>query len=462
MATKKKYPEDVDIRVLIDRGTGEYDTFRRWLVVPNEAGLQEPGKEILLFEAQEQVADVEVDDYIEEQVESVEIGRIGVQMAKQVIVQKIRDAERDQLINDFLDRDELIFNGTVKRVTKTDFVVESGRVEAVLKRDQILPREAFRVGDRVRAYIANVDKNSRISLELSRTSPDFLIALFNNEVPEIDQGLLEIKAAARDPGVRAKIAVHAMDKRIDPIGTCVGVRGTRITAVRNELGNEAIDIVLWSEDPAQMAIQSLAPAVVKSIVVDEDNHSMDVVVDDNELAIAIGRGGQNVRLASELTGWQINIITPEESEKRQEAESGVTRALFVDKLDIDEEVADILIAEGFASLEEVAYVPIEEMLDIEEFDEDIVNELRNRARNALLTIEIAREENIESVSQDIRDIQVLTSAMIAELAQAGVNTLDELAELAVDELHAIIPELSEKVCADVIMQARAHWFTEEA
>ncbi|CAG0908268.1 unnamed protein product, partial [Darwinula stevensoni] len=261
--------------------------------------------------------------------------------------------------------------------------------------------------------------------------------------PEIDQGLLEIKAAARDPGVRAKIAVYAHDKRIDPIGTCVGVRGTRITAVRNELGNEAIDIVLWSEDPAQMAIQSLAPAVVKSIVVDEDNHSMDVVVDDSELAIAIGRGGQNVRLASELTGWQINIITPEESEKRQEAESGATRALFVDKLDIDEDVADILIAEGFASLEEVAYVPLEEMLEIEEFDEDIVNELRNRARNALLTIEIAREENIEAVSQDIRDIQALTPTMIADLAQAGVNTLDDLAELAIDELQTIIPALDE-------------------
>jgi N utilization substance protein A len=392
-ATKKRFEEDVDVRVAIDRESGEHETFRRWLVVPDDAGLQEPDKQILLFEAKEQDADIDVDQFIEEQIESVEFGRIGAQAAKQVILQRIRDAEREQILNDYLDRGEKIMTGTIKRADKKGLIVESGRVEALLARDQMIPKENLRTGDRVRAYILNVDRTARgPQIELSRTCPEFLIKLFENEVPEMEQGLLEIKAAARDPGVRAKIAVVAHDKRIDPIGTCVGVRGTRVTAVRNEVGGEAVDIVLWSEDPAQFVIGALAPAQVQSIVVDEEKHSMDVVVDDENLAVAIGRSGQNVRLASELTGWQINIMTPAESAQKQAEESSVVRQLFMAKLDVDEEVADILIEEGFSSLEEVAYVPLQEMLEIEAFDEDTVNELRNRARDVLLTMELAKEE----------------------------------------------------------------------
>ncbi len=343
-ASKKRYEEDVDMRVSIDRNTGEYETYRRWLVVPDEAGLQEPDKEILSFEAKEQIADIEIGDYIEEQVESVAFGRIGAQTAKQVILQRIRDAEREQILNDYLERGENVMTGTVKRADKNGLIIESGRVEALLRRDQMIPKENLRSGDRVRGFILKVDREARgPQIELSRTAPQFLIKLFENEVPEMEQGLLEIKGAARDPGIRAKIAVVAHDKRIDPIGTCVGVRGTRVTAVRNEVAGEAVDIVLWSEDPAQFVIGALAPAQVQSIVVDEEKHAMDVVVDEENLAIAIGRSGQNVRLASELTGWHINIMTPEESAQKTEEESEKVRALFMDKLDVDQEVADILI-----------------------------------------------------------------------------------------------------------------------
>jgi N utilization substance protein A len=298
-ASKKRFNEDVDIRVAIDRDTGEYETYRRWLVVPDEAGLQEPDKEILSFEAKEQISDIEIGDFIEEQVESVTFGRIGAQTAKQVILQRIRDAEREQILNDYLERGENVMTGTVKRADKNGLIIESGRVEALLRRDQMIPKENLRSGDRVRGFILKVDREARgPQIELSRTAPDFLIKLFENEVPEMDQGLLEIKGAARDPGIRAKIAVVAHDKRIDPIGTCVGVRGTRVTAVRNEVAGEAVDIVLWSEDPAQFVIGALAPAQVQSIMVDEEKHAMDVVVDEENLAIAIGRSGQNVRLAS--------------------------------------------------------------------------------------------------------------------------------------------------------------------
>jgi len=397
-ASKKRYEEDVDMRVAIDRDSGEYETYRRWLVVPDEAGLQEPDKEILSFEAKEQIPDIEVGDYIEEQVESIAFGRIGAQTAKQVILQRIRDAEREQILNDYLERGENVMTGTVKRADKNGLIVESGRVEALLRRDQMIPKENLRSGDRVRGFIVKVDREARgPQIELSRTAPQFLIKLFENEVPEIEQGLLEIKGAARDPGIRAKIAVVAHDKRIDPIGTCVGVRGTRVTAVRNEVAGEAVDIVLWSEDPAQFVIGALAPAQVQSIVVDEEKHAMDVVVDEENLAIAIGRSGQNVRLASELTGWHINIMTPEESAQKTEEESEKVRALFMDKLDVDQEVADILIEEGFNSLEEVAYVPLSEMLEIDAFDEDTVNELRTRARDSLLTMELAKEELGEEV-----------------------------------------------------------------
>ena len=458
-ATKKRFEEDVDVRVAIDRESGEHETFRRWLVVPDDAGLQEPDKQILLFEAKEQDADIDIDDFVEEQIESVEFGRIGAQAAKQVILQRIRDAEREQILNDYLDRGEKVMTGTIKRADKKGLIVETGRVEALLARDQMIPKENLRTGDRVRAYILNVDRTARgPQIELSRTCPDFLIKLFENEVPEMEQGLLEIKAAARDPGVRAKIAVVAHDKRIDPIGTCVGVRGTRVTAVRNEVGGEAVDIVLWSEDPAQFVIGALAPAQVQSIVVDEEKHSMDVVVDEENLAVAIGRSGQNVRLASELTGWQINIMTPAESAEKQAEESSVVRQLFMAKLDVDEEVADILIEEGFSSLEEVAYVPLQEMLEIEAFDEDTVNELRNRARDVLLTMELAKEEKVEKVSQDLRDLEGLNPELIGKLAEGNIQTRDDLAELAVDELVEMTG-VDEEQAKALIMKAREHWFS---
>jgi len=457
-ASKKRFDEDVDIRVAIDRDTGEYETYRRWLVVPDEAGLQEPDKEILSFEAKEQISDIEIGDFIEEQVESVAFGRIGAQTAKQVILQRIRDAEREQILNDYLERGENVMTGTVKRADKNGLIIESGRVEALLRRDQMIPKENLRSGDRVRGFILKVDREARgPQIELSRTAPDFLIKLFENEVPEMDQGLLEIKGAARDPGIRAKIAVVAHDTRIDPIGTCVGVRGTRVTAVRNEVAGEAVDIVLWSEDPAQFVIGALAPAQVQSIMVDEEKHAMDVVVDEENLAIAIGRSGQNVRLASELTGWHINIMTPEESAQKTEEESEKVRALFMDKLDVDQEVADILIEEGFNSLEEVAYVPLSEMLEIDAFDEDTVNELRTRARDSLLTMELAKEERVEEVSQDLRSLEGMTTNLVAKLAEGNVHTRDDLAELAVDEL-VDATGISEEDAKALIMKARAHWF----
>ncbi|WP_367068058.1 transcription termination factor NusA [Oryzisolibacter sp. LB2S] len=458
-ATKKLYQGEVDIRVSIDRDTGEYETFRRWVVVPDDAGLQNPDAEELLMDARDRVPDIEVGEYIEEQVESVPIGRIGAMAAKQVILQKIRDAEREMLLNDFMSRGEKIFTGTVKRMDKGDIIVESGRVEGRLRRSEMIPKENLRNGDRVRAMIMEVDLTLRgAPIILSRSAPEFMIELFRNEVPEIEQGLLEIKSCARDPGSRAKIAVLSHDKRVDPIGTCVGVRGTRVNAVTNELAGERVDIVLWSDDPAQFVIGALAPANVSSIVVDEEKHAMDVVVDEENLAIAIGRGGQNVRLASDLTGWKINIMDAAESAQKQAEETSATRQLFMEKLDVDEEIADILIQEGFESLEEVAYVPLQEMLEIESLDEDTVNELRARAKDALLTMEIAREESVGGVSQDLRDLEGVTPELIAKLAQAGVNTRDDLADLAIDELTELTGLSAEDATA-LIMKAREHWFT---
>ena len=457
-AAKKLYEGEVDLRVGIDRDTGEYETFRRWHVVPDEAGLQLPDQEILLFEAKEQIPDIELDEYIEEQVESVPIGRIGAMAAKQVILQKIRDAEREMLLNDFMSRGDKIFTGTVKRMDKGDILVESGRVEGRLRRSEMIPKENLRNGDRVRAMIMEVDLTLRgAPIILSRSAPEFMVELFRQEVPEIEQGLLEIKSCARDPGSRAKIAVLSHDKRVDPIGTCVGVRGTRVNAVTNELAGERVDIVLWSEDPAQFVIGALAPANVSSIVVDEEKHAMDVVVDEENLAIAIGRGGQNVRLASDLTGWKINIMDAAESAQKQANESDASRRLFMEKLDVDEEIADILISEGFATLEEVAYVPLQEMLEIESFDEDTVNELRARAKDALLTMEIAREESVEEVSQDLRDLEGMTPDLIAKLAEGGVHTRDDLADLAIDELTDLTGQSAEEAKA-LIMKAREHWF----
>ena len=460
-AAKKLYEGEVDLRVAVDRETGEYETFRRWHVVPDEAGLQLPDQEILLFEAREQIADIEVDEHIEEQVDSVPIGRIGAMAAKQVILQKIRDAEREMLLNDFMSRGEKIFSGTVKRMDKGDIIVESGRVEGRLRRGEMIPKENLRSGDRVRAMIMEVDLTLRgAPILLSRAAPEFMIELFRNEVPEIEQGLLEIKSCARDPGSRAKIAVISHDRRVDPIGTCVGVRGTRVNAVTNELAGERVDIVLWSEDPAQFVIGALAPANVSSIMVDEEKHAMDVVVDEENLAIAIGRGGQNVRLASDLTGWKINIMDAAESAQKGAEETGALRTLFMEKLDVDQEIADTLIEEGFTNLEEVAYVPIQEMLDIEAFDEDTVNELRSRAKDALLTQAIAHEESMESVSQDLRDLEGLTPELIGKLVDAGVQTRDDLADLAVDELTAITGQ-SEVDARALILKAREHWFVDQ-
>jgi N utilization substance protein A len=457
-ATKKIYGGEADIRVSVDRESGEYETFRRWHVVPNEAGLQNADAEILLFEAQEQIADIEIDDHIEEPVESVPIGRIGAQAAKQVILQKIRDAEREQLLNDFMSRGEKIFVGTVKRLDKGDIIVESGRVEGRLKRSEMISKENLRTGDRVRAVILGVDPTQRgPQIMLSRSSPEFMKELFAQEVPEIEQGLLEIKSCARDSGSRAKIAVVSHDRRVDPIGTCVGVRGSRVNGVTNELAGERVDIVLWSEDPAQFVIGALAPANVQSIVVDEERHAMDVVVDEENLAIAIGRGGQNVRLASELTGWRINIMSAEESAAKHEQETESIRALFVEKLDVDAEVADILISEGFTSLEEVAYVPMQEMLEIEAFDEDTVTELRTRAKDALLTMEIAKEEKVEEVSQDLRDLDGITPELLTKLAAGDIHTRDDLADLAVDELVEL-SGMDEAAARALIMKAREHWF----
>ncbi|MBA3904310.1 MAG: transcription termination/antitermination protein NusA [Rhodocyclaceae bacterium] len=456
-ATKKKTNEEADVRVAIDRETGGFESFRRWLVVADDA-IENPDAQIALSEAQQEVPDVQLDEYIEEQLEPIDFGRIGAQAAKQVILQKIRDAEREQVLNDFLERKEHLVTGTVKRIERGNAVIEAGRIEAVLPRDQMIPKENLRVGDRARAYLLKIDRQARgPQLILSRTAPEFIIKLFELEVPEMEDGLLEIKSAARDPGVRAKIAVKSNDPRVDPIGTCVGMRGSRVQAVTNELAGERVDIILWSPDPAQFVIGALAPAEVSSIVVDEEKHSMDVVVDEDNLAIAIGRAGQNVRLASELTGWTINLMTVEESQKKSEEESSSIRTLFMEKLDVDQEVADILIAEGFSTIEEIAYVPLNEMLEIESFDEDTVNELRNRARNVLLTEAIVDEEQLENVADDLLNLDGMDKPLAAKLARANVRTRDDLADLAVDELVEISGVDTERA-KSLITTARAHWF----
>lgn len=438
-ATKKRYEGDVDIRVAIDRETGEFESFRRWLVVPDEAGLQLPDQEILHFEATEQIGDIDVGDHIEDPIESIEFGRRFAQDTKQVALQRLRDAEREQILADFLARGDSLVTGAIKRMERGDAIIESGKIEARLPRDQTIPKENLRIGDRVRAYILRVDRNARgPQVILSRTAPEFISKLFELEVPEIEQGLLQIKSAARDAGVRAKIAVFTNDKRIDPIGTCVGMRGSRVQAVTGELGGERVDIVLWSEDPAQFVIGALAPANVSSIMVDEEKHAMDVVVDEENLAIAIGRGGQNVRLASELTGWQINIMTAEESADKSAVETSVVRALFMNGLDVDQDVADILAEEGFSSIEEIAYVPINELLEIESFDEDTVNELRTRARDALLTEAIASEEGMDGMEEALSSLEGMDRVTAGKLGLCGIKTLSAFAALAYDEFSAIL------------------------
>lgn len=458
-ATKKRFHEDVDVRVSIDPATGDYQSFRRWQVVPDET-IEAPARQIALSEAVQQKPDINLEEYIEEPLEPVEFGRIGAQTAKQVILQKIRDAEREQILNDFLARKEHLVTGVIKRMERGNAIVESGRLEAMLPRDQMIPKENLRVGDRVRAYVWKIDRANRgPQLILSRTAPQFVTALFELEVPELEDGLLEIRAAARDPGSRAKIAVLSKDRRIDPIGTCVGMRGSRVQAVTSELAGERIDIILWAEDPAQFVINALAPAEVSKIRVDEEAHSMDIVVDEENLAQAIGRGGQNVRLASELTGWELNIMTMEESEKKGEEEAVRMRGLFMEKLDVDEEVADILVAEGFSTLEEVAYVPLSEMLEIESFDEATVNELRSRARNALLTQAIVSEEQVEHDIEDLMKVEGMDNDTARMLAAKGIGTQEALADFAMDDLVELTALDAERA-KELIMAARAPWFAE--
>ena len=456
-ATKKRFSEDADVRVEIDRENGEYKSFRRWLVVADEA-VENPAAQIALSEAQKNNGDLIEGDYVEEPLESVEFGRIGAQAAKQVILQKVREAEREQILDDFLARKEHLVTGVIKRMEKGNAIIEVGRIESLLPREQMIPKENLRVGDRVRAYLSRIERGGRgPQLILSRIAPEFLAKLFELEVPEIEEGLLEIRAAARDPGLRSKIAVKSNDQRLDPVGTCVGMRGSRVQAVTGELAGERVDIVLWSMEPAQFVINAMAPAEVSSIVVDEDAHSMDVVVDEEQLAQAIGRNGQNVRLASELTGWTLNILTEEEAAKKHEEEYTSTRQLFIDKLDVDEEVADILVQEGFSTLEEIAYVPISEMSEIEAFDEDTINELRKRARAALLTEAIAKEEKVEEASEDLLTMEGMDEATAHMLAAKGVSTMEDLADLAVDDLVELTNMDAERA-KQLIMTARAPWF----
>ena len=459
-ATKKKFQEDVDVRAHVDRTSGEFSFFRRWQVVPNEE-FEVPSRQYMLHEAQEEKPEIQMGEYLEEPLSGMEVGRIGAQTAKQVILQKIRDAEREQILNDFLARKESLVTGVIKRMERGNALIESGRLESVLPRDQMIPKENLRVGDRVRALIWKIDRAARgPQLILSRTAPEFIVKLFELEVPELEDGLLEIKAAARDPGSRAKIAVHSKDARIDPIGTCVGMRGSRVQAVTSELAGERVDIVLWNPDPAQFVINALAPAEVSRITVDEEKHSMDIVVEEENLAQAIGRNGQNVRLAAELTGWELNIMTLEESEKKTEEESTRIRSVFMDKLDVDEEVADILVQEGFSTLEEVAYVPLTEMLEIEAFDEATVNELRSRARNALLTQAIASEEKVEHDIEDLLKVEGMDNDTARLLASKGVSTQEELADYAMDDLVEATGLDPERAKA-LIMAARAPWFAED-
>ena len=456
-ATKKRFSEEADVRVSIDRETGDYQSFRCWQVMDDET-FETPDLHIKLAEAQKRNPDIQLEEFIEEPLENIDFGRIGAQAAKQVIFQKIRDAEREQILSDFMERKEHLVSGTIKRIERGSAIVEFGKIEALLPRDQMIPKENLRVGDRIRACLLRVDRSLRgPQIILSRVTPEFLVKLFELEVPEIEEKLLEIVSAARDPGSRAKIAVRSHDARLDPIGTCVGMRGSRVQAVTNELAGERIDIVLWSDDPATCVINALAPAEVTSIVVDEDKHSMDVVVEEENLAQAIGRNGQNVRLASELTDWELNIMTVEESSQKNEEEFAKVRDLFMAKLDVDEEVADILVQEGFNTMEEVAYVPLDEMLEIEAFDEATVNELRSRARNTLLTQAIASEEQVEHNIEDLLKIEGMDEDTARTLAGKGVGTQDDLADLDTEELVELTGMDGERA-NQLIMTARAPWF----
>lgn len=458
---RARFPgEDADIVVRVDRQTGEFSAVRRWLVVSDEAGLQEPDRQEMYSDIHDDYQDLVPGDYIERPIENVDIdgaGRRFAQDAKQVILQRLRDAEREQILKEFLERQESIVTGVIKRMDKGDAIVEVGRLEARLPRNQMIPRENMRTGDRVRAYVDHVgDTPKGKTVFLSRTSPEFIKKLFELEVPEIEEGIIEIKAAARDPGMRAKIAVTSHDARVDPIGTCIGMRGSRVSAVTTELSGERIDIVIWNADPAQFVVGALEPAKVRSIVMAEETHSMDVVVDEENLAVAIGRGGQNVRLASELTGWQINILTEAEANEKREEEVSKIRNEFMQSLDIDEAAADVLIGEGFSSIEEIAYVPEKELFAIDAFDRETIEELRQRARNKLLADAITREENLRKADPEMMKLEGMTNDVANKLVAAGTKTLDDLAELSTDEVVEQTG-LDEESAKALIMAARAHW-----
>ena len=464
-ATRKKHGGDIDVRVSIDRDSGQYETFRRWEIVPDDYEQDAPTRQISLSAARSEAPDIEVGEFVEEPIESVDFGRIAAQTAKQVIVQKVREAERERVVEAYRDRTGELLMGIVKRVERSGMYLDLGNnAEAFVPREEMIPREAVRPGDRVRGYLREVRSEPRgPQLFVSRTAPELLIELFKLEVPEVGQGLIEIKGAARDPGLRAKIAVLSKDPRLDPVGACVGMRGSRVQTVSNELAGERVDIILWDENPAQFVINAMSPADVNSIVVDEDSKTMDLVVAEEKLSLAIGRNGQNVRLASELTGWTLNVLDEQLAEEKSEEESRATREMFQQQLVVDEEVANILVQEGFTSIEEVAYVPEAELAEIEEFDDDLVRELRHRARDALLTRAIASEEVLgaNEPSAELLGLDEMTKEMAWRLAAKGIRTLDDLAEQSVDDLLEI-----EGVDADwagrVIMKAREPWFAEQA
>jgi N utilization substance protein A len=458
-ATKKKYNTDeIDLRVAINRRTGEYDTFRRWTVVADEDH-EIPAMQLAISDVEEK--GLKLGDVVEEQVPSIEFGRIAAQTAKQVIVQKVREAERALVVDAYRHRVGEILSGVVKKTTRDGVVFDlGGNAEAYLAREEMLPRESFRIGERVRAVLYAVNAEGRGSqLLISRTRPEMIVELFRIEVPEIGEEIIEIKGAARDPGVRAKISVKTNDQRIDPQGACIGMRGARVQAVSGELGGERVDIVLWDDNPAQYVINALQPAEVASIVIDEDAHSMDVAVEEEQLAMAIGRGGQNIRLASELTGWRLNVMTVDEAQSKQASEAHQYIELFVRDLDVDEDVATVLVNEGFTSLEEVAYVPLEEMLAIEDFDEDIVNALRQRAKDALLTRALVSEEKRGSSepAEDLLGMEGMDRKLAFELAARGIVTMEDLAEQAIDDISGI-EGIDEVRAGQLIMKAREPWF----
>ena len=459
-AAKKRYPnEDIAARVSIDTESGDYETFRRWEVVADDVVMESPDRQIRLMDAVDTRADIQVGEFIEEPIENPEFGRIAAQAAKQVIVQRVREAERAQVVEAYKDRVGELLTGVVKRVERGSVYLDlGGNAEAYIARDKAIPREAVRAGDRIRGYLYEVRPEPRgPQLFVSRTAPEFMIELFKLEVPEVGQGLVEIKGAARDPGDRAKIAVLAHDHRTDPIGACIGMRGSRVQAVSNELNGERIDIVLWNDNAAQFVINAMAPAEVQSIIVDEEKHSMDIAVAEDKLSQAIGRGGQNVRLASKLSGWQLNVMTQDQVAAKSEAEQIAARELFQQKLEVDAEIAGILVQEGFTTVEEIAYVPTGELLAIEGFDENIVEELRARARDALLTEALAVEEDIEDnkPAEDLLEVQGLDEPTAFALAEHGVTTRENLADLATDELMEFAIEgMDEKRAAALIMAAR--------